>query len=577
MMEEGAKQNASQLDEVLAYQSDASRRGQSVSIDELRQRFPVIAANDDFLMAVIYNEYQLCDRESKKRKFQQLSNDFPDHAQRLARQVEFATILGAHVSQSGTIRDAETANSPVTPPEISAKELAANLASVGRFEIMQLLGHGGMGSVFLALDTAMERCVAIKVPRNPGALSHDGSDRFLREARIAAQLHHQHLVEIYDVGQHADGCYLVTRYADAGDLATFLHNHTGQISSKDAVKLMIAIADGVAHCHERNIAHLDIKPGNILFASDCDHDFSETVFPGHPLVTDFGLARLADSDNQFVQTSVLVGTPLYMSPEQIECRRSEIGPVSDVFALGALFYELLTGRRPFSARTSMELVDKLRSGKPDPILRTHKVDEELAMICQRCLQNRPEDRYPSAAELLDDLRRWDSGQPISDYRIPTWKRIFRWCELPERITQAAAVAMAFNIAMLAGFGCGVVYKILGGEVVPGTLGQLVMDALKLSLLPHGPLVVVSWLVLQGRLSLYWLNLVLVTLLVGALTASFIIGESPIAAYDSNPFAFYVSHVLVAGIGLAQLLAHLVAIPAAVAYHQLQRTLNANQT
>lgn len=274
---------------------------------------------------------------------------------------------------------------------------------IGRFHILRALGHGGGGIVFLAFDPDLRREVALKIPHLPGLLSPDMRRRFLREARAAARLDHPNLVPVHEVGESGGVCFIVSAYCHGGNLAQWLAARTTPVPARQAAELLALLADALQYVHEHGIYHRDIKPGNILLDTPglrWTHDLGFT-----PRLTDFGLAKQMDSDSGLSANGRVVGTPSYMAPEQLEGRSDAIGRRADVYGLGAVLYELLTGQPPFKGATDSETLDQVLFKAPVPPRRLRPtVPPKLEKICLKCLEKMPERRYASAAELANDLQ-----------------------------------------------------------------------------------------------------------------------------------------------------------------------------
>lgn len=285
---------------------------------------------------------------------------------------------------------------------------------LGRFEIRRELGRGRFGVVFLAWDPQLQRQVALKVPQFDAAMDPDLRERFRGEALAAGQLQHSGIVSIYDVGQHAGVDYLAMAFVDGLTLAERLQ--AGPLPPADAARLLGQLARAVHHAHQQGVIHRDLKPSNVLLDSD-----------GEPHVTDFGLARrLSDSAMRATQTGQVLGTPAYMSPEQA-AGQSDIGPASDVYALGVILYETITGRPPFQAATFVEAVEFILKRDPLPPSKLNpKLPRELDAITFKCLEKRAVERYASAAELADDLQCFLEGKPIRARTLSPVQRALRW-------------------------------------------------------------------------------------------------------------------------------------------------------
>ena len=304
-----------------------------------------------------------------------------------------------------------------------------------------------MGVVYRAIETGLDRPVALKILA--GELGSDAGSKarrhWLREARAVSRVRHPNIVPLYDYGE-ADGCFfLVLEYVPGGSLKQRL---TEPLPPRTAAGLMETIARSVGYVHGQGLFHLDLKPSNILLDGDADASWDQLT----PRVADFGLA-VSDGSNDVSETSLAFprGTPSYMSPEQASANREQIGAASDIHALGAILYELLTGRPPFQGASTLETLDQVRGQNPVPPRRLNpKIPRDLETITLKCLEKSPSRRYTSAEALADDLRRWLDGKPISARPVPSTEHAWRWCRRQPIVASLAAALVLAVVGGIAG-------------------------------------------------------------------------------------------------------------------------------
>ncbi len=288
------------------------------------------------------------------------------------------------------------------------------LGDFGNYEILEELGRGGMGVVYKARQKDLDRPVALKMILGNHLASVDALQRFHVEACAAAHLHHPNIVPIYEASQWNGQPYFAMRYIEGPSLATVLK--AGPLEPERAARLVAAVARAVHLLHQKGYVHRDLKPSNILLDAD-----------DVPYVTDFGLVKLLQSDSQHTSTGAILGTPSYMAPEQASGRTAAVGPSSDVYSLGAVLYECLTGRPPFLEESPLDTLVQVLEGEPArPRRLNRRVPADLEAVCLRCLEKTPEERYPSAAAVADDLDRYLAGEAVEPRCAGLMHRLRRW-------------------------------------------------------------------------------------------------------------------------------------------------------
>jgi tetratricopeptide (TPR) repeat protein len=294
-------------------------------------------------------------------------------------------------------------------------EAAPHWPTLPGYEFLGELGRGGVGVVFKARQASPNRLVAVKMLRDFGGATPEEVVRFGVEAETVARLQHPNIVQIYEAGISRQQPFFVLEYVAGGNLDDRLAGRP--MPPHQAAALVEAVARAIQHAHEQGIVHRDLKPANVLLTAD-----------GTPKVADFGMARLLNSDLRLTRTGSVAGTPAYMAPEQARPGMVEVGPTADVYALGAILYECLTGRPPFVGETALDVLALVADTEPVPPSRlVPSVPRDLETICLKCLQKDPRQRYASAADFADDLRRFQEGRTVIARPVGAAGRAWRWC------------------------------------------------------------------------------------------------------------------------------------------------------
>ncbi|HEV3145281.1 MAG TPA: protein kinase, partial [Gemmataceae bacterium] len=331
----------------------------------------------------------------------------------------------------------------------------AKLPEIPGYEILGLLGRGGMGVVYKARQIAPDRVVALKMIQSAQASPED-LGRFYDEAEAISRLRHPHIVQIVEVGQVEGRVYCALEFVEGGTLADKIRNKPQ--SPRASAQLLEALARAMSYAHERGIIHRDLKPANVLLHSrkafldvpeeadrlPTDWDFRKFM----PKISDFGLAKLLDRGEGHTSSGDILGTPSYMAPEQAQGKPYPIGPTTDVYSLGAILYEMLTGKPPFLGPTPMDTLYQVHTLEPLPPRKlVRDLPPALEAICLKCLRKRPEQRYPTAEALADDLHQFVQGQPIKARINPV---SIVWRNFRQRTGTLLFALLAFVLALVAG-------------------------------------------------------------------------------------------------------------------------------
>src|SRR5438477_2664331 len=327
------------------------------------------------------------------------------------------------------------ANAAAAPHSKKAARAVELLGELGDYELLEEIGRGGQGVVFRARQKSLNRTVALKVISLGQWASKAHLKRFRLEAEAAAHLEHPGIVPIHEVGERDGQCYFSMKFVEGGQLDEVVRR--APMSIRQGAELIAKVARTVHYAHEHGILHRDIKPGNILLDAK-----------GEPHLTDFGLARLVESESSVTHTLEVLGTPSYMAPEQAVGNNAAVGSVTDVYGLGAVLYQLLTGQPPFAGGTTYETIKLLLDTEPrQPRVLNPKIDRDLSTICLKCLEKDPQRRYSSALALAEDLDRWLKHEPIRARRTGVFTRGKKWVRRNPSIAVMAAMLLALAVPL----------------------------------------------------------------------------------------------------------------------------------
>ena len=309
------------------------------------------------------------------------------------------------------------------------------LMDFGDYELLEQIGRGGQGVVFRARQKSLNRTVALKVIGLGHWATKAHLKRFRLEAEAAAKLDHPGIVPIHEVGERDGSCYFSMKFVEGGQLDEVVKRSS--MSIREAAELIAKVARIVHYAHEHGILHRDIKPGNILLDAN-----------GEPHLTDFGLARLLETESSVTQTLDVLGTPSYMAPEQAVGNNAAVSSATDIYGLGAVLYQLLTGQPPFAGGTTYETIKLLLDSEPrQPRLLNPKIDRDLSTICLKCLEKDPKRRYPSALALAEDLERWAKHEPIQARRAGVFTRGRKWVRRNPSIAVMVLMLLALAVPL----------------------------------------------------------------------------------------------------------------------------------
>jgi WD40 repeat protein/serine/threonine protein kinase len=407
------------------------RAGESLRVEDLLAVYPALAGRDEAVFELIHSEISTRHDMGDRPTLEEWQNRFPSLLRRTGDLDALRNLFGSELptlSDSPAFEQGSELRSARCPD--------GRLPRVRNYQLLQEIGRGGMGVVYKARQANLSRVVALKMIL---AGEHAGlreRARLRNEAEAAAQLLHPNVVQIFDIGEHEGLPFLAMEYVAGGNLRRMMRG-TPQ-AFRWSARLAETLARAIHVAHQRGIVHRDLNPSNILMTPE-----------GVPKISDFGLAKFLLEDAGVSLNGVILGTPSYMAPEQISGHRQGVGPGTDVYALGALLYEMLTGTAPFRGFTPMETLCQVVEAEVVPPSRLrHGVPEDLETICLKCLEKEPTRRYSSAADLADDLRRFQENQPIQARRTPWPHQLLHWARRQRLAASLLGLSLMLLIALL---------------------------------------------------------------------------------------------------------------------------------
>jgi hypothetical protein len=418
---------------------------------------------------------------------------FPQHRAELLRFLEAEQQLARHWPAT-----ADGANSFLRQPE-----------RIGRFRIQEKIGVGAFGVVYLACDDSLKRLVALKIPLPQVIGDSESRRRFEAEAAAAARLDHAGIVAVYEADFEGPTPYIASAYCPGPDLGQWLEQRTEPVGWREAAAFMAQLADAVAYAHRAQVFHRDLKPSNVMLMPREIQAPSPNLSAEYrggglslqdyaPQLTDFGLAKCALFNDRQTRSSMILGTPLYMAPEQLEAASREWPVQSDIYSLGCMLYELLTRRLPIMGDTYVAVLEQLRDVRPMSIQKhVADVPDDLAFVCEKSLEKDPRVRYASAEELADDLRACVEGRPIAASKPHLLDRLRYWSTRPQRIYEAGLYALCVQSLLAVWLTVAVIIAmvyLIDKEAAP----RIVRELIAVNLLVHGPMAFVGWLTMRRK-------------------------------------------------------------------------------
>jgi serine/threonine protein kinase/WD40 repeat protein/tetratricopeptide (TPR) repeat protein len=442
------------------------QQGAPVRAEAYLEKYAFLRDDSERVVDLIYSEYLLREAAGEAPVVEEYVLRFPEYANDLRTQIGLHGAMASWAITDPSPSSSENSSSQATAAANRDISPDRRGPSIPGFEILDFIGQGGMGVVYKARQLRLKRIVALKMLLAGEYAGREQLARFRTEAEAAARLHHPNIVEIYEVGDVEGRPFLVLEYVAGGNLKQNL-GATLQ-TARSAAQLVETLARAMYYAHQQGVVHRDLKPANILMAERRSRtsglsgeqdapDFyltsDKAILNRVPKITDFGLAKQisASITSGQTQSGAVLGTPSYMAPEQAVGKAREVGPAADIYALGAVLYELVTGRPPFLADTPLETLQQVARDEPVMPSRLQRaMARDLETICLKCLQKEPHKRYASCLALAEDLARFLAGEPIHARPVGYAERLWRWCKRKPAVAALMALTLVAAVVIVVG-------------------------------------------------------------------------------------------------------------------------------